>query len=96
MQYNFEWARNKARANIKKHNVNFENAATVFKDPRSISLFDEGHSNKEDRWVTIGLSENGSLLVVHHTYNQIDNETVNIRIISGRKASKKEKQYYME
>ena len=96
MQYNFEWDKNKAKENIKKHKVNFENAATIFKDPRQISLFDEWHSNKEDRWVTIGLSENGSLLVVHHTYNQIDNETASIRIISSRKATKKEKQYYME
>ena len=94
MQYNFEWDKNKARTNIKKHKVNFENAATIFKDPRAISLLDDLHSNKEDRWVTMGLSENASLLVVHHTYNQIDNKTAKIRIISSRKATKKEKLYY--
>ena len=94
MQYNFEWDKNKARANIKKHKVNFENAATIFKDPRAISLLDDWHSNKEDRWVTMGVSENGPLLIVHHTYNQIDNKTAKIRIISSRKATKREKQYY--
>ena len=94
MQYNFEWDKNKARVNKKKHKVNFENAATIFKDPRAISLLDDLHSNKEDRWVTMGLSENASLLVVHHTYNQIDNKTAKIRIISSRKATKKEKLYY--
>ncbi len=94
MQYNFEWDKNKARVNKKKHKVNFENAATIFKDPRAISLLDDLHSNKEDRWVTMGLSQNGPLLVVHHTYNQIDNKTAIIRIISSRKATKKEKLYY--
>jgi|TARA_B100000315_G_scaffold215359_1_gene214601 hypothetical protein len=94
LQYNFEWDKNKARVNKKKHKVNFENAATIFKDPRAISLLDDLHSNKEDRWVTMGLSQNGPLLVVHHTYNQIDNKTAIIRIISSRKATKKEKLYY--
>jgi len=97
LRYNFEWDSAKAKINIKKHKVNFENAATVFKDPRAISIFDDGHSQGDERWVTIGLSTNGLLFVVHHTYNEIDNNNVNIRIISSRKATRKEqKSYRME
>lgn len=90
------WERDKGKCVIcgATDELHFDHAATIFKDPRAISLLDEWHSNKEERWVTIGLSENGHLLVVHHTYNQIDNKTAKIRIISSRKATKKEKQYY--
>ena len=65
MQYNFEWDPSKAKINIKKHKVNFENAATVFKDTKAISIFDDEHSQVDDRWITMGLSTNGTLLVVH-------------------------------
>ena len=68
MQYDFEWDPQKAINNIKEHKVNFENAATVFKDSRAISLYDDRHSNIEERWITMGLSSNGTLLVVHHTF----------------------------
>ncbi len=96
MQYHFEWNSQKAKTNITKHKVYFENAATVFQDPKAISLFDDKHSEKEDRWITLGSSSDGSLLVVHHTFNQTDNKTANIRIISSRKATKKEVHYYLE
>ena len=96
MRYNFEWDPKKAETNRKKHNVNFENAATVFKDPRAISFYDDEHSENEDRWITMGLASNGVLIVVHHTFNQIDKQTANIRIISSRKATKHEKKQYTE
>lgn len=97
MQYNFEWDPAKAKSNIAKHKVHFENAATVFRDAKALSLFDEEHSGKEDRWITLGLSSEGNLIVVHHTFMQIDNNTANIRIFSSRKANKIEhKQYYGE
>lgn len=60
MQYDFKWDPQKAKINIKKHKVNFENATTVFKDPRAISLFDGSHRNIEERWITMGLSSNGT------------------------------------
>ncbi len=96
MQYNFEWDPKKAKINRKKHRVSFEHAATIFKDPKAISIYDREHSHKEDRWITMGLTANSSLLVVHHTYEQIYENTVIIRLISSRKATKNEKKQYTE
>jgi len=79
LQYNFEWDPQKAKTNITKHKVSFENAATVFQYPKAVSLFDDKHSEKEDRWITLGSSSDCSLLVFHHTFNQIDNKTTNIK-----------------
>ena len=96
MHYNFEWDPEKAKTNQKKHNVTFEQATTVFRDPRALSVYDLDHSNKEDRWMTLGISAFGTLLVVHHTYQQIDKETIIIRIISSRKATQNEQYQYLE
>ncbi len=96
MDYNFEWDPGKERTNRKKHGVGFEQAATVFADKRALSLFDAQHSDEEDKWVTMGLSEGGGLLVVHHTFEEIDATTVRIRIFSSRKATKREARQYAE
>ena len=80
MEYFFEWDPKKAESNKVKHKVSFEQAATIFKDPRAISIYDEDHSGREDRWITLGISINGSLLVVHHTYQRIDEKAAAIRI----------------
>ena len=56
MQYNFEWDNEKAKINKNKYKVNFEQAATIVKDPRAISIYDNEHSKNEDRWITMGLS----------------------------------------
>ena len=53
MQYNFEWDPEKAKTNRKKHKVRFEHAATIFKDPKAISIYDNEHSRNEDRWITL-------------------------------------------
>ena len=96
MQYNFEWDTEKAKTNWRKHKVRLEHAATVFRDPLAISIFDNEHSDYEDRWMTLGVSSTGNVLVVHHTFNEIDTSNVNIRIFSSRKATNLEKQEYME
>ena len=96
MQYNFEWDPRKAKSNIKKHKISFEQAAAIFKDRRAISIYDDEHSDREDRWVTLGLSSNGILLVAHHTFEQLDNKNANVRIISSRKATKIEMKQYKE
>lgn len=96
MEYNFKWDPQKAKTNRTKHKVNFELAATVFKDPKAISIYDNYHSGEGDRWITLGLDSNGNLLVVHHTHENIDKNNVAIRIISSRKATKKEKKQYTE
>ena len=94
--YNFEWDHKKAKKNIKKHKVTFERAATVFLDPNAISLFDKKHEEIEERWITIGMDNTGNLIVVCHTFNQEDNETFNVRMISARKPTKNEIIHYKE
>lgn len=94
--YNFEWDHKKANENIKKHKVNFERAATVFLDSNAISIYDEEHDEVEERWITIGMDESANLLVVCHTFNQIDDKTFRIRVISARKPTKKEIRQYKE
>ncbi len=91
MGLTFEWNERKSRENFRKHGVAFEIAATVFGDPKSITVYDETHSQTEDRFVTIGLSVYGIVMVVVHT-----DRGNRIRIISARKATAKEKQQYEE
>jgi len=89
----FEWDPNKEAINIKKHGVNFEQAAYVFADQFSLSIFDDEHSEDEDRWIILGRSNNEMLLVVVHTFRSKNNEEV-VRIISARKATKNESKIY--
>ncbi len=96
MRYYFDWDPNKATGNIKKHGISFEQASTIFLDPRMISVFDANHSEREDRWATVGIDRNGILLVVVHTFQQLDTNCCRIRIISARKATKKESKQYQE
>jgi len=86
-----EWDPIKARANLKKHRVSFEEAATVLSDPMGATGPDPDHSIYEERYITFGVSEEGRLLVVSHT-----EENENIKIISARKASKGERKLYEE
>ena len=96
MNYNFEWDSNKAKSNISKHKINFEDASSVFKDKNAISIYDNKHSLQEDRWITIGLDVKTRTLIVIHTFISIDKDNCNIRVISARKATKKEKIIYQE
>ena len=96
INYRFEWDVNKAKINLVKHKISFEEATSVFKDENAISLSDEEHSETEERWVTIGMDSVTRTLVVIHTYISIDSENCNIRIISARKATKSEEQIYYE
>ena len=94
--YNFEWDPRKARDNRDKHGVTFDEAATVFRDSKALSIFDPDNSETEDRWITMGISEKGSLLVVIHTFREEKEDTITIRIISSRKATKQETKKYGE
>jgi hypothetical protein len=87
----FGWDQRKAETNKRKHGVDFHEAATVFGDPLATTFPDTNHSSFEERYLTIGLSRSGAILVVAHTEKR---ET--IRIISARKATKSEKAYYEE
>ena len=96
MNYNFEWDPNKAKSNIEKHKISFEDATSVFKDENAVSIFDEEHSSNEERWITIGMDIKTRALVVVHTFVTLNKSSCNIRIISARKATKNEQKYYQE
>jgi len=87
----FEWDNEKAAANAKKHGISFEEAKSVFRDERAKLINDPDHSEDEDRFILLGLSETLRLLVVCHCYRD---ENHIIRIISARKATTKESQSY--
>ncbi len=84
----FKWDSKKAKANLDKHGVTFEEASTVFYDPLAKLGHDPDHSEQEDRFILIGHSQRNNLLFVVHVYKESENI---IRIISARKATKKEK-----
>jgi uncharacterized DUF497 family protein len=92
--FEFVWDRVKGAVNLRKHGVSFRNAATVFADVRAVTIFDTDHSNGEERWVTTGCAANGVCLVVVHTWVEIDEGNVRVRIISARKATKPESKAY--
>jgi uncharacterized DUF497 family protein len=93
VRYNFEWDPEKAKGNLAKHEVAFESAATVFRDPNMLSVFDTDH-DQEERWITMGFDSGGALLVVHHTFQNVDEKTCLVRVISARKATKSEARQY--
>jgi hypothetical protein len=91
LKLTFEWDEEKAKRNLKKHGVSFEEAKMVFNDPFSITIPDPLHSDDEQRFINIGNIPKGRVLVVVYT-----ERGSNIRIISCRKALKKEKRIYEE
>ena len=91
MGLSFEWDPDKAATNARKHRVTFDEASTVFSDPLSVATFDPLHSDDEDRFVIIGVSERQRVLVVCFT-----DRNERIRLISARVASKKERKQYEE
>jgi len=90
----FEWDENKARANLEKHKISFDEARTIFADPFLITFVDEFHSDEEERFISIGLSESNRVLLALHTEREEKNETIIIRIISCRKATSAERIRY--
>jgi len=94
VRYNLEWDSEKAKGNLAKHEVGFESAATVFLDSNALSVFDEDNSGEEERWITMGFDGSGALLVVHHTFQNVDESTCAVRVISARKATKTEARQY--
>jgi uncharacterized DUF497 family protein len=93
-QISFEWDPKKAASNLRKHGVRFERAASVFQDPEALSLYDSKHDLEEDRWITLGLDSQGTLLVVCHTWRETEAGETRCRMISARKATKSEARQY--
>ena len=91
MGIDFEWDPNKASRNFANHGVPFEEAATVFRDPLSATASDPDHSVDEERFITVGLSAQGRLLMIAHT-----EQGHSIRIISARELTPRERRQYEE
>ena len=91
MKLSFEWHEEKAKENFKKHKINFEEAKKVFNDPLLMTYPDPEHSENEQRYLSIGSSSRGRVLVAIHTERE-----ANIRIISCRKATTNERRVYEE
>ena len=89
MALTFEWDSRKAKSNLAKHGVGFEEASTIFDDLSSLTIPDPEHSLSEERYVTMGRAFTGKLLVVVHT-----ERGDNIRVISARRASRRERKFY--
>ncbi len=87
----FDWATAKASSNFLKHGVSFPEAATVFSDTFSWTYSDVPHSESEQRWITIGMSDQSRILVVCHV-----EDDAGIRIISAREATRQERRFYEE
>jgi uncharacterized DUF497 family protein len=87
----YEWDPVKAAANAKRHHVTFEEAASVFLDPSALTFWDPGHSEEEDREITIGRSVRQRVLFVAHTARES-----RVRIISARRATRQEQTQYEE
>ena len=88
------WDDVKAQTNVTKHGVTFAQAATVMLDPLALTVFDTAHSETEERWFTLGQTSDGQLLAVSHTYDVLDANTVQIRLISAREATRRERRQY--
>ena len=87
----FEWDPPKASANIKKHRVSFEEAKSVFYDEFAVQFFDEEHSSEDERFLMLGMSSGAKLLIICHCERE---HGAVIRIISARKATKRESAFY--
>jgi uncharacterized DUF497 family protein len=87
----FEWDENKAAVNLSKHKISFEEARTVFDDPLYVDLYDPDHSDEEDRYIIVGESQQGNLLIVSYT-----ERADFIRLISARKVTRVEREVYEE
>ncbi len=71
MRYNFEWDPIKAKENLRKHGIGFERATELFLDRWAVSVFDQEHSEAEERWVTMGRDRGGRVLVIVHTFSEV-------------------------
>jgi hypothetical protein len=96
VQIDFDWDPAKAASNAAKHGVTFEAAITIFRDPLARSILDRDRTPDEERWVTLGETAAGHLLVVVHTWNEINPDRAVVRIISARRPTANETRQYRE
>ena len=92
-EFKFEWDESKARSNLQKHSVSFDDAKSTFYDEQAIVYFDPDNSDEEERFILLGTSHKLKQLVVCHCLRENESK---IRIISARKADKQESKSYWE
>ncbi|MCL5062199.1 MAG: BrnT family toxin [Nitrospirae bacterium] len=94
----FEWDEKKNKANIKNHGISFEEAAELFDDPFCISILDRRFDYYEERWISLGSTIKGNIVVIGYAYYLTEGgeSEERIRIITARKATKKEREQYEE
>lgn len=92
----FDWDLAKARSNLAKHGVRFEDAMGVFADPLALSRLDDHPGAGEERWITLGVAAVGKLLLVVHTHLELSGDRMAVRIISARRATRRETRQYEE
>lgn len=90
----FDWDRGKERSNVRKHGVSFEEASEAFFDEYGIFVDDPDHSDEEDRFILLGASHRLRVLVVCHCYREEAEEGDVVRLISARKANRREANLY--
>jgi hypothetical protein len=95
-RYEFDWDPAKAAANRSKHGVTFDEAIFVFDDPLAMSRLDDLPNGGEERWITLGEAGRGRLILVVHTYAELNDDIVAIRIISARPPTGRETRQYEE
>jgi uncharacterized DUF497 family protein len=94
MKLIFEWDKNKANSNLRKHNISFDEATSVFEDKFLLTFPDDFNSDAENRFISIGFSTNSRVLLVINTEHDENKGTIVIRIISCRKATAAEREIY--
>ncbi len=94
MELDISWDPVKAQANLAKHSVSFTRAATALLDPLALTIFDAAHSETEERWFTLGLTRDGLLLAISHTYQVSGPASAKVRLISARIATRRERDQY--
>ena len=92
--FRYRWDTAKGRANRRKHGVSFNVAVGVFREPLALTIADPEHSETEERWITLGVVPETGLLVVVHTYSAVNADDIDVRVISARRASKRERRDY--
>jgi uncharacterized DUF497 family protein len=96
VRIDFDWDPAKAASNTAKHGVTFHEALTVFRDPLARTLIDPDHAPGEQRWITMGETSTGNILVVVHTWTDIAPDRALVRIISARRPTRNEARQYRE
>ena len=95
LQIELAWDPGKAQANLTKHGVSFVLATEALHDPLALTVADQEHSRDEERWFTLGMTNNGQLLAVAHTWKE-QAGIASVRIISARTATKNERRQYQD